>query len=217
METKELKMTIEEIEAIELFGSKLIVFTDLGELLFRFGINLLVAFVIIRLIFSSLKNIDRKFIFTNFIINIAVFLMCILLSNIKLKIGFAFGLFAVFSILRYRTEPIPIKEMTYLFIVIVIGVINALSSKKVSYAELIFVNLSIVASIYFLETKWFNKQFLNKTIRYEKIDLIKPENYELLINDLIERTGLNIQNVDIERINFLNDTARLKIYYQENK
>ncbi len=125
-------------------------------------------------------------------------------------------MFAVFSIIRYRTEQIPIREMTYLFIVIIVSVINALSSKSVSFMETVFSNLVIVASIAVLEKNWFVRRMFVKEIKYEKIELIKPANYDLLLEDLKERTGLDIQNVIVERINFLNDAARLRVFYHES-
>ena len=209
-----LLFDIEALEKIKFFGSQLIDVADLGELVFRFAINLLFVFIIIRLIFYPIYK-QKQYLFTYFLFNITIFLVCILLSNVKLKIGFAFGLFAVFSILRYRTETIPIREMTYLFVIITMGVINALSSKKVSYAELLFTNFVIVFTIYGLERIWFQKKELIKTINYEKIELINPEKYSQLIKDLRERTGLDIHRVDIVSINFLRDTARMKIYYYE--
>ncbi|MBW8050759.1 MAG: DUF4956 domain-containing protein [Cytophagales bacterium] len=209
-----LLFDIGALEKIKFFGSQLIDVNDLGELVFRFAINLLFVFIIIRLIFYPIYK-QKQYLFTYFLFNITIFLVCILLSNVKLKIGFAFGLFAVFSILRYRTETIPIREMTYLFVIITMGVINALSSKKVSYAELLFTNVVIVFTIYGLERIWFQKKELIKDINYEKIELINPEKYDQLIKDLRERTGLDIHRVDIVSINFLRDTARLKIYYYE--
>jgi len=209
-----LLFDLEELEKIRFFGNQLIDVADLGELVFRFAINLLFIFIIIRLIFYPIYK-QKQYLFTYFLFNITIFLVCILLSNVKLKIGFAFGLFAVFSILRYRTETIPIREMTYLFVIITMGVINALSSKKVSYAELLFTNVVIVFTIYGLERIWFQKKELIKDINYEKIELINPEKYDQLIKDLRERTGLDIHRVDIVSINFLRDTARLKIYYYE--
>jgi hypothetical protein len=129
--------------------------------------------------------------------------------------GFAFGLFAVFAILRYRTDPIPIKEMTYLFIVITIGVINALSGNEVSYTVLLFTNITLVILIHFLETYWQKNLLLQITVEYEKIENIKPENRDALLADLKERTGLNIQSLEFRRMNFLRDTARIRIYYKE--
>ena len=205
---------LELLEETRFFGNRLLDSKDLGELVFRFAIDFIFAFIIIRLIYYSIYK-QKEYLFTYFLFNILIFLVCILLSSVKLKLGFAFGLFAIFAILRYRTEQIPIKEMTYLFVVIIVAVVNALSSKKISYAELLFTNLVIVGAIYGLEKIWLQRKETIKTITYEKIELIKPENYQQLIKDLRERTGLDIHRVDIVSINFLRDTARLKIYYYE--
>jgi hypothetical protein len=137
-----------------------------------------------------------------------------LLANIKLKIGFAFGLFAVFSIIRYRTEPIPIRQMTYMFTVIIVAVLNALSDETISYAELILANMVILLTIFIMEKNLLHNRDMVKVVKYEKIELIKPENYDKLIQDLKDRTGFNIIKAEIESINFLNDTSKLKIYYQ---
>ena len=147
--------------------------------------------------------------------NSLIFFFAFLLGNVTINIGFAFGLFAVFAILRYRTDPIPIKEMTYLFIVITIGVINALSGAEVSYGELLFTNMALVGLTYFLETYWRKNLLVRITIEYEKIENIKPENHDTLLADLKERTGLNIQSFEFRRMNFLRDTARIRIYYKE--
>jgi hypothetical protein len=158
----------------------------------------------------------KDYLFSYILISVLVFLLCFLLENVKLQIGFALGLFAIFGIIRYRTNPIPIKEMTYLFVVIGISVINALANKKVSYVELIFTNLAIIGLIYLLEKIWLLKHEASKTIEYEKIDLIKPEKRSELIKDLEARTGLVIDRIEIGRINFLRDTVRIRIYYMEN-
>jgi hypothetical protein len=126
--------------------------------------------------------------------------------------GFAFGLFAVFAILRYRTDPIPIKEMTYLFIVITIGVINALSGAEVSYAALLFTNIALVGLTYVLETYWQNNTLILRTVQYEIIENIKPENHDKLRLDLEDRIGMPIIKFEIHRINFLRDTVRISIY-----
>ena len=130
--------------------------------------------------------------------------------------GFALGLFAIFGIIRYRTDQIPIKEMTYLFMIIGVSVINSLFSKKTGIAEVLFTNAMIVFITYGFEKVWLLKHESSKTIIYEKIDLIKPENYNELYADLIERTGLSkIDKIEVGRIDFLRDTCRLKIYYEE--
>jgi hypothetical protein len=187
---------------------------ELMNLIIRFVFNLTIAFIIIKLIYQR-NHTNNDFVFTYFMFNSLIFFFAFLLGNVTINIGFAFGLFAVFAILRYRTDPIPIKEMTYLFIVITIGVINALSSAEVSYAELLFTNVALVGLTYFLETYWRKNLLVRITIEYEKIENIKPENHDTLLADLKERTGLNIQSFEFRRMNFLRDTARIRIYYKE--
>ena len=189
--------------------------SDLINLMIRFGFNLSIAFIIIKLIYQRNRANNLDFVFTYFMFNSLIFFFAFLLSSITINMGFAFGLFAVFAILRYRTDPIPIKEMTYLFIVITIGVINALSGAEVSYAALLFTNITLVILTYFLENYWQKNLLLRMNIEYEKIENIKPENRDILLADLKERTGLNIQSLEFRRMDFLRDTARIRIYYKE--
>jgi hypothetical protein len=149
--------------------------------------------------------------------NILIFFICILLNSVKLKLGFAFGLFAIFGILRYRTEQLPIKEMTYLFMIIAIAIINSLTDNKITVAEVLFTNLSIIIATYLLEKVFLIKHESRKVISYEKIENIKPENHGLLIDDLKSRTGLKIHRVQIGRVDFLKDTAQLRVYYYEDE
>ena len=125
----------------------------------------------------------------------------------------ALGLFAIFGIIRYRTNPVPIKEMTYLFVIIGVSVINSLANQKMSYAEIIGANIIIVSTIYIIERIWFRENTLSKNIIYDKIENIKPEMHDLLILDLEERTGLKITEVEIGKIDFLKDTTSIKIKY----
>jgi len=187
---------------------------ELLNLIIRFGFNLSVAFIIIKLIYQRDHN-NNDFVFTYFMFNSLIFFFASILGSITINMGFAFGLFAVFAILRYRTDPIPIKEMTYLFIVITIGVINALSGDEVSFGALLFTNTALVGLTYFLEKYWQNNLLASMNIDYEKIENVKPENHEALLADLKERTGLNIQDFQFSRMNFLRDTVRIKIYYKE--
>ena len=184
------------------------------NLVFRFGFNLSVAFIIIKLIYYRDHN-NNDFVFTYFMFNSLIFFFASILGSMTVNLGFAFGLFAVFAILRYRTDPIPIKEMTYLFIVITIGVINALSSSEVSYAALLFTNIVLVVLTYFLETYWKNNLLLRHTVEYEIIENIKPENHKKLLLDLEDRTGLFIKHFEIGRINFLRDTVQIRIYSRD--
>ena len=184
------------------------------NLIFRFGFNLSIAFIIIKLIYYRNHN-NNDFVFTYFMFNSLIFFFATVLGNMTVNLGFAFGLFAVFAILRYRTDPIPIKEMTYLFIVITIGVINALSSNEVSYAELLFTNVALVGLTYFLETYWQNNLLVRHNVEYEIIENIKPENHEKLLLDLEDRTGFSIKHFEIGRINFLRDTVQIRIYCKD--
>ncbi len=134
-----------------------------------------------------------------------------------MELGFALGLFAVFGVLRYRTEQIPIKEMTYLFIVIGLAMINSLSNKSISFVELIFANSAITFVTFGLERLWLLKHESRKIIVFEKIELITPENHDKLKADLEIRTGLNITRFEIGKINFLNDTVMISIYYYEDE
>ena len=187
---------------------------ELLNLIIRFGFNLSVAFIIIKLIYQRDHN-NNDFVFTYFMFNSLIFFFASILGSMTVNLGFAFGLFAVFAILRYRTDPIPIKEMTYLFIVITVGVINALSSSEVSYAELLFTNTALVVLTYFLETYWQNNLLLRHTVEYEIIENIKPENHEKLLLDLEDRTGLSIKHFEIGRVNFLRDTVQIRIYSKD--
>lgn len=203
-----------KIPRIPILDSKLINLDNFGELIIRFGIDFLIAFILIRVIYYPIHK-RKDYLFTYFLFNILIFFICILLSSVKLKLGFAFGLFAIFGILRYRTEQLPIKEMTYLFMIIAIAIINSLTNKKISFAELMFTNIAIVTATYLLEKVWLIKHESRKTITYERIELIKPENHEKLIKDVKDRTGLNIHRVQIGKVDFLRDTAQLVVFYHE--
>lgn len=202
-------------ESVEIFGIDLIDTEDFFELLIRFSFNAIIIFVIVRLLYYPMAK-RKDYLFTYILISTIIFLLCFLLDNVKLEIGFALGLFAIFGIIRYRTNPIPIKEMTYLFLVIGVSVINALANKKVSYAELIFTNLIILVITYILEHIMLVRHESTKTIEYERIDLITKDKREELIKDLETRTGIKLNRVEIGRINFLRDTVRIKIYYFED-
>ena len=146
-------------------------------------------------------------------IGIIVFFICFTLKKFELDLGMALGLFAIFGIIRYRTDTVEIKEMTYLFVVIGVSVINALANQKMSYGEIIASNLIIIGLLYFIEKKWLLKTTEEKKIEYDNIEYIKPKNYELLKADLEDRTGLSISSIKIGSVDFLKDSATLKISY----
>jgi len=196
------------------FDIKLANWEDFWEFFFRFSFNLLVIILIVRFLYY-VHTKSKDYLFTYVLISVVTFLLCYTLSNVKLQLGFALGLFAIFGIIRYRTDAIPIKEMTYLFLVIGVSVINALSNKKVSYIELVFANAAVFAVTFVLEYIWLVKHETVKRVEYEKIELIKPQNRAELIKDLEERTGLKITRVDVGKIDFLRDVAKLDIYYYD--
>ena len=202
-------------EGLKLFGMKLINVEDFISLLVRFSINLLVIIIIVIGLYAKTSR-RKDFYFSYIAISIGIFLLCFLLANVKMELGFALGLFAVFSIIRYRTDSIPIKEMTYLFVVIVVSVINALANKKISYVELFTTNLLIVGSLYVLE-KFLNlRQELSYRVLYEKIENVQAGREEELLADLKLRTGINIKRFEIVRIDFLIDVAYINIYFDIN-
>ncbi len=189
---------------------------DMWELLFKFGIDALVLFILIRLIYYPIHR-KKDYLFTYFLFNILIFFLCVLLNSVKLSIGFAFGLFAIFGVLRYRTEQISIKDMTYLFAVITVAVINSLASKKISIAELVFTDSMILIMTYALEHLWLTRHEAVKLLVYERIELIKPENRLKLFDDLHQRLGVKVSRVEIGKIDLLRDTAQMRVFYFEDE
>jgi hypothetical protein len=190
---------------------------DFLEFAFRFLLNTGVIFILVRLLYYRTTR-RKDYLFTYILISTIVFLLCFLLESVKLQVGFALGLFAIFSIIRYRTNSIPIKEMTYLFLVIGISVINALTSTKTTLADLLFTNLVIIFITFGMERLWLLKHVSSKEIIYEKIDLIKPEKHKELLADLVERTGIsNITRVETGRIDLQRDICVITIYYEASE
>jgi len=204
------------LEDVKIFNLSLIDFWDFGKLLFRLVFTVGVLYVLIRCIYDKGSTGRHEFIFTYFALGVSIFLLCFLLEDVKLELGFALGLFAVFGILKYRTDPIPIREMTYLFVVIGIAVVNALANKKVSFAELFLTNGAILLCVWMLEN-WLFKNEGHIDIIYERIEKIRTEDRPALIADVEKRTGLKVKRVDFTRIDFLKDVAYLRVYYVKEK
>lgn len=196
----------------QLFGIPFFDGPSLWQLLFRFAINLVVCWLIIGRFYYKKSN-RRDYYFTFMLFSITIFFLIFLMDNVKVQMGFALGLFAIFGMIRYRTESIPIREMTYLFVAIGISVINGLAM-TVSYAELGLTNLIVVLAVWLFEYAKGRKRIETKIINYDKIDLIKEGREDELKADLVERTGLDITNVEVGYINFLKDTAFLKVSYR---
>jgi len=221
---KRIKIVQDQIDALkyietekskQYLGTPIFDKEDFWKLIIKGIFNIFIILIIVRYIYYPVTR-NKDYMFTYLLISLTVFLLCFLLDNVKIELAFALGLFAIFGIIRYRTDPIPIKEMTYLFIVIGISVVNALANKKISYAELVFANLLIVFVTFGMERLWLLRHETRKNIIYEKIELIKPENKEELLADLKERTGLNIVRYEIRRIDFLKDIANIRIFYYED-
>lgn len=194
-------------------------YNDLDGLGIRLAINLLVLFVIVRLLYYP-KTRRKDYLFTYFLIGIITFFLCFGLKKLDIDTGMGLGLFAIFGIIRYRTDAIEIKEMTYLFLVIGLSVVNAMLATEVekdtyqiNLLELGMINLSVIGVLYVLEYLWLMKHETRKIINYDRIDLIKTENHEALKQDLEARTGLIINRFEIGKIDFLNDTCLIRVYY----
>lgn len=200
---------------LRFLGIKIINVSDFAELLVRFILNTGVMLIIVHFMYA--KNSKRKdFYFSFLAVGVIVFLLTFLLNNVKLELGFALGLFAIFGIIRYRTDAIPIKEMTYLFIVIGVAVMNALANKKVSHVELLFTNSLVVVGLWYLEKRLMLKQEGSLRIVYENINNIHLNQHDLLLQDLIDRTGIEIKRFEIDKVDFLKDVAYITLYFNAN-
>ena len=188
---------------------------SLWQMLFRFAINLVICWVIVGLLYYK-KSKRRDYYFTFMLFSITIFFLIFLMDNVKVQIGFALGLFAIFGMIRYRTETVPIREMTYLFVVVGISVINGLAM-TVSYTELIITNLLIVLAVWLFETIHRKTHLESKIIVYEKVALAHADRENELMADLISRTGLDIKRLEVGHIDYLKDIAYVKIYYASDK
>lgn len=179
--------------------------------LFSLGINLIAVVLLILLVYYP-HNKNTEQIFTYMLFNLVIFIITFVLNEVKISMGAAFGLFAVFSMLRYRTASITMKDMTYLFIFIALGLINAVHLR---YDVMLVLNSIVVFVTFILDSDILYKQEHSKNVQYDNIEMIKPENYTLLLEDLRQRTGLDINRFEIKRVNFLKDSARITVYYKE--
>jgi hypothetical protein len=181
-----------------------------------FFINFISAFIVIRYIYYPRKG-EHAFLFTFLAFNTVIYFIMGLFTSVEISIGVGFGLFALFSILRYRTETVPIHEMTYLFIMVALPILNSILFGLGEYEKMLVTDALIIVVIWVLEKGWgFHTGRYTKEIVYEKINLIVPGKRAEMIEDLKTRTGLDVTGVDINTIDFLRDTARVKIYYSDN-
>lgn len=200
-----------QADAFRVFGIK-VYDQDFLELIFRLALVLVTSWFIIMKVYKPGRT-KPEFIFTYLIFTPIVFFICHLFSKVDLSIGFAFGLFAVFSILRYRTRQIPVREMSYMFIVIALAVINALATKKVSYVELFFTNGFIAFLTWWAETNYRKQNTTSKTINYVNMENLKPENEDYLLSELEEIVGKEIISYKIKNIDYLTESASIRVTY----
>jgi len=201
-----LKKKLEEPFTLQWFDE------DFYLLIMRLAINMVFITILIRFLYYE-KTKRKDYLFTYYLIGTITFFLCFGLKKLDIDTGMGLGLFAIFGIIRYRTDAIEIKEMTYLFLIIGLSVVNALASNKLSIAEMALINVFMVVLTYILEFLWLMKHETRKTIIYERIDLIVPEKEVEMKKDLEKRTGLSLNRFEIGKIDFLNDTALVRVYY----
>ncbi len=205
---------MEFFQEMELMDTPIMDVFSFAQLLLRFSFNLLMVWLIIHwLYYPRCKR--RDYYFTFLMISVSIFFLIFLLGSVKIKVGFALGLFAIFGIIRYRTESMPVREMTYLFVIIAMSVINALAV-TISYSELFMTNLLFAACIWICESNRYLKHVSCKHIQYDKIDLIVPEKRAELIADIEKRVGVKVLRIEVGAIDFLRDMAMVKVFYEPN-
>lgn len=184
------------------------------DLFSGFIINLAIAVIIVRGIYYPIKQ-DKNYIFTYIAFNTIIYFVMAFLSSTEMSVGVGFGLFAIFSVLRYRTSTMSTREMTYLFIFIALPVMNSILMRNDAWLTLLAANSAIIAVLFVLEHEWGFHYERAKSIRYDRIDLATPQNYAAMVDDLRRRTGLPINRVEVGNLNFLSDTADITVYYDE--
>lgn len=185
---------------------------DFYKLLFRLVLDLLFTTIVVRGVYGRLYA-RNEYVFTYFLFNVITFTLCFLLRKVPIELGFALGLFAVFGILRYRTEPIRARDLTYLFIVIGLAIVNAVANKKVSLAELLLVNGTIVGMTCLLEYSPISGREQSRRVTYDDVELLRGNDEAALLRDLRERTGLDVHRIVVEHLDLLRDTASLTVFY----
>lgn len=197
---------------LEFLDTPMIDVPSLSLMIFRFLLNTVFVFILIQYFYYR-KSRRIDYYFTFILISISIFFLIYLLGSVKIKVGMALGLFAIFGIIRYRTETVPVREMTYLFVIISLSVINAIAT-NLSYAELFATNIIYVASVWVVESFRGLSHVSSKLVLYDRVDNIHPNQRQDLLDDLRKRTGLKIVKVEVGAINFMQDTVMLKVYYE---
>ena len=205
---------------------------SLTELGLRFFLNVFVCWLIVQF-FYYLKSRRRDYYFTFMVFSSAMLMLLYIMGNVEVGVGLTLGLFAIFGVIRYRTETVPIREMTYLFVIIALAAMNGLAPLyklvgaagghphyELSTSALLITclsNLLVVALIWVLESERLLKHTSAKLVLYDRIDLITPEHRAELIEDLEKRVGVKVDNVEVGHVDFLRDAAFIKVYYTLGK
>ena len=185
-------------------------------LLGRLGVDLFFTALTVRVVYYRLYR-SRDYVFTYFLINLVTFTLAYLLSNVRVELGFALGLFAVFGILRYRTEAILVRNLTYLFVVIGIALVNALTTGGITLSELLIANVVVVGTVGVLEAAPFSGREESRLVRYDRLDLLNPDAAEQLLADLRRRTHLPVERFEIGDVDLLRDSADIRIHYRSTE
>jgi hypothetical protein len=183
------------------------------EIALHFAANLISCWIIVRMIYQS-KAKRRDFVFTFTMVSASVFLLCRMLSGVELDLAFALGLFAIFGIIRYRTNPVPIREMTYLFLVIAMAVMNALAPLSMDLLDVALGNGLLWAIAFVLERLLFVEHFVTKRVVYDRVELLQEGRREELIEDLSQRIGEKVERMEIGNVDLLRETAIIKVSYR---
>jgi len=186
--------------------------SDLTNFLLGFLVNFIVAVIIVRLIYYP-RTKDKRYVFTYLTFSTVIYFVVSLMTNITIGIGVGFGLFAIFRIVRYRTEPMPVREMTYLFVLMSLPVLNSSGMLQTAWPQLLIANAVIALVLWLLEKEWGFEYQLPRHVVYEKIELIQPSRQAEMIADLEARTGRKVERVEVGKIDFLKDTADLRVYF----
>ena len=186
--------------------------SDLTTFLLGFLVNFVVGLIIVRFIYYP-RTKDKRFVFTYLTFSTVIYFVVSLMANITIGIGVGFGLFAIFRIVRYRTEPMPVREMTYLFVLMSLPVMNSSGMLQTAWPQLIIANAVIALVLWLLEKEWGFEYQLPRHVVYEKIELIQPSRQAEMVADLEARTGRKVERVEVGKIDFLKDTADLQVYF----
>ena len=188
---------------------------DVGKLVLRLALNLVFVFLLLRGVYYR-HNPRRDFAFSCVMLNVITFSICLLLRKVPVDMGFALGLFAVFGILRYRTQPIHVRDLTYLFVLLGIGILNAVANKKISFAELVLINGVIVAVAALLESYPLGGRRQLHEITYDRLDLLQPHRDSDLREDLRTRLGIEVLSYEVESVDLLRDVAKIRVTSPSN-